>query len=130
MTKQFLRRTSGMYSKLGRGRRKKRVWRRPTGRDNKMREKRKGRPPVVSIGYKTNKKGLGMIKDKKPVMVFNERDLLKIKGNMIGIVGNIGQRKKFLVVQKAKEMKIPLHNVHVDKFLKKNNKKPLPENKK
>ena len=130
MTKKFLRRTSGMFSKLGRGRKKKQTWRRPTGRDNKMREKRNGRPPVVSIGYKTNRKDLGLIKDKKPIRIFNEKDLLKIKSNMIGIVGNVGQKKRILIVQKAAEMKLPLHNIHVTKFLKNNSKKPLLEKKK
>jgi len=37
--KKFLRRTWSRYSKLGRKRKKKQKWRKPTGRDNKMREK-------------------------------------------------------------------------------------------
>lgn len=49
--KKFKRRTWSRYSKLGRKRKKKQVWRKPTGRDNKMREKRKSYPKVVSTGY-------------------------------------------------------------------------------
>ena len=39
MTKNFLRVDSARYSKLGKGRRKLQKWRKPKGRDNKMREK-------------------------------------------------------------------------------------------
>ena len=49
---KFLRRTSNRYGKLGKNRRKKQVWKKPRGRDNKMREKRRGYPQVVSIGHK------------------------------------------------------------------------------
>ena len=54
---KFLRRTSSRYSKLGKGRKKKQIWRRPTGRHNKMRNKRNGYPVIVSIGYGTKKIG-------------------------------------------------------------------------
>ncbi len=51
---KFLRRIHNRYSKLGRRRKKKQIWRRPTGRDNKMRERRRGYPARVQIGYKKN----------------------------------------------------------------------------
>ena len=53
---KFLRRTWSRYSKLGKQRKKKQIWKAPKGRDNKMREKRKGYPAVVSIGYKKPQK--------------------------------------------------------------------------
>jgi len=56
MMKKFLRRTWNRYTKLGRKRKKKQKWRRPTGRDNKMREKRRGYPKIVSVGYKNSGK--------------------------------------------------------------------------
>jgi len=56
MAIKFLRRVWKRHSKLGRGRKKKQVWRKPTGRDNKMRERKKGHPSVVSIGYRSEKK--------------------------------------------------------------------------
>ena len=59
--KKFLRRTWNRYSKLGKRRKKKQVWRRPTGRDNKMREKRRGYPAVVSLGYRKEKNTRGKI---------------------------------------------------------------------
>lgn len=112
---KFLRRTWKRYSKLGRGRKKKQVWRRPTGRDNKMREKRKGYPKVVSIGYKKSKK-LG----KNIVVVKNIKDLGSIKKNEIPIIGKVGKKKKIDILKKAKERKISIQNINTEKFLKKN----------
>ena len=116
---KFLRRTWNRYSKLGKGRKKKQVWRKPKGRDNKMREKRKGYLALVSIGYSSDKKVKGKIKEKTPVLINNIKDLEKIKQNQIAIVGNVGKKKKIDIVKKAKEKKILLHNINIKKFSKK-----------
>ncbi len=115
---KFLRRTSNRYSKLGKGRKKKQVWRKPTGRDNKMREKRKGYPAVVSVGYRTEKKSRGALKEKKPVIINNLKDLEKIKENEIAIIGKVGKKKKIEIAKKVKEMKIKIYNMNPAKFLK------------
>jgi len=86
---KFLRRTFNRYSKLGKRRKKKQVWRRPTGRDNKMREKRKGYPPIVSIGYKKNKR-----LEKKMIVVRNIKDLDTIKKNETVIIGKNRNEEK------------------------------------
>ncbi len=114
MAPTFLRRTSFRYSKLGKGRKKKQVWRRPTGRDNKMRERRKGYPAVVSVGYKTNKK-----EHKNIVNVENLKDLAKVQKGDVVVFGNIGKKKKIELAKKAKEMKIEISNLNIEKFLKK-----------
>ncbi|MCH8945800.1 MAG: 50S ribosomal protein L32e [Nanoarchaeota archaeon] len=113
--KKFLRRTWDRYSKLGKKRKKKQKWRRPTGRDNKMREKTKGHPKVVSVGYKKSKK----MKKKNQIVVRNILELEKVKKNQIVIVGRIGKKKKIEIAKKAKKMKIPLQNLNIEKFLKK-----------
>ena len=118
MTKKFVRRTWNRYSKLGRKRKKKQIWRRPKGRDNKMREKRKGYPAVVKIGYKTNKNLKGTIENKKPRLIKNIRDLDIIKKNEMVIVGTVGKRKKIEIAKKAKEKGIQIHNLNIKKFLK------------
>ena len=59
--KKFLRRIWKRYSKLGRKRKKEQKWRRPKGRDNKMREKRRGYPITVRIGYRGEKKERGKV---------------------------------------------------------------------
>lgn len=127
MAKKFLRRTWKRYSKLGRKRKKKQTWRRPTGRDNKMRERKKGHSKVVSIGYKTDKKIRKKINKKNPVTFYNVNQLKEIKKNQIAILGKIGEKKKIEIVKKAKQEKIPIHNLDIKGFLQKNEKK---ENKK
>jgi len=115
---EFLRRTGNRFSKLGKGRKKKQKWRKPTGRDNKMREKRKGYPAVVKIGYKQDKKLSGVINEKMPMMIMNIRDLEKIKKNDVGIIGKVGQKKKIEIAKIAKEKKIKIYNLNAGKFLR------------
>jgi large subunit ribosomal protein L32e len=120
---KFIRRIWNRYSKLGRRRKKKQVWRRPTGRDNPMRERKRGYPAVVSIGYKKNKKESGKIKGKVPVEVRNLKDLEKVKKENIILLGNIGKKKKIEIIKKAKEKGLEIANVNVKKFLKQNKPK-------
>ncbi len=120
--KKFLRRTWSRYSKLGLRRKKKQVWRRPTGRDNKMREKRGGYPAVVSIGYKKDKTSRGKVENKTMVMVNNLKDLQKVKKEEIAVIGKIGNKKRLEIAKKAKESNVPVYNLNLTKFLK-NNKK-------
>lgn len=126
---RFLRRTSVRLSKLGKRRKKKQVWRRPTGRDNKMREQRRGKPPIVSIGYSTNKKTKGKIKEKTPVFVKNTKELEKIGKQNIIILGNVGKKKKIEIVKKANELGLEIANLNIKKFLRKNEKKLETKNK-
>ena len=127
MTK-FLRRTWSRYSKLGKRRKKKQVWRRPTGRDNKMREKRKGYPARVSIGYKKGKN-----EKKEIIRIDNQKNLAKIQKDEIVVLGKMGKKKKIEIVKKAREKKIKISNLNIEKFLKsvekKNVKKKAEEKK-
>ncbi|MBP6857396.1 50S ribosomal protein L32e [Candidatus Pacearchaeota archaeon] len=120
---KFLRHTSHKYSKLGLRRKKKQVWRRPTGRDNKMREKRKGKPAIVAIGYSTNKKEKGKINNKTPVVVNNVRQLENIQKNQIVVLGRIGKKNKIEIAEKANELKIEIYKFNPQKYLKMNKKK-------
>ena len=121
----FLRRTSNRYSKLGKGRKKKQIWRRPTGRDNKMRERRRGYPAKVSIGYKNAEK-------EKGVVIKSPKELERVDKKSIIIVGNVGKKRKIEIAKKAKELKIQLSNLNAKKFLEENKpkKKKKVENKK
>ena len=113
--KKFLRRTWDRYSKLGKGRKKKQKWRNPKGRDNKMRERKKGSSKVVSVGYKSQE-------IEKPILIKNVLDLGKLKGKKV-IIGKIGRKKKIEIAKKANEMKISIKNLNIKKFLKELNKK-------
>ncbi|HLA23155.1 MAG TPA: eL32 family ribosomal protein [Candidatus Nanoarchaeia archaeon] len=117
MIKKFLRRDSARYSKLGKLRKKKLKWNKPKGRDNKMREKRKGYPKVVSIGHKKSLKG-----KEKMILVNNISELERLGKEKAVVIGKIGKRKKIEMVKKAKEMKIEIKNLNIEKFLKKLNK--------
>lgn len=126
MAKKFLRRTWSRYVKLGKGRKKKQKWRKPKGRDNKMREKRKGYPAVVSIGYKKPEK-----ERKTPFVVRNVNDLKRVNSKEIIVLGSVGKKKKIEILKKAKDMKISFQNIEGEKFLKKVEKeKQKKENKK
>jgi ribosomal protein L32E len=117
---KFLRHTAHKYSKLGLRRKKKQIWRRPTGRDNKMREQRRGHPAIVAIGYSTDKKEKGKVEKRIPVIVRNVQQIEKIQKNQIAILGNVGKKKKIEIVKKAKELKIEIYKLNIEKFLKLN----------
>lgn len=120
---KFIRRNWNRFSKLGKKRKKKQVWRRAKGRDNKIREKRKGYPAKVAIGYQQKKGERGLIKNKKPVIVKNLKDLERINKNEIAVIGKIGKKKKIEIIKKAKEKGILIHNINIKRFLKSLEKK-------
>jgi len=115
---KFLRKDSHKMSKLGKGRKKKQKWKKPTGRDNKMREKRKGHRKVVSIGYKTDKISRGMIEQKVPVEISNIAQLKKLRENEVPVLANVGMKKKIEIAKAAQKADIKIHNLNVEKFLK------------
>jgi ribosomal protein L32E len=123
MSKEFLKRGWKRYSRLGRKRKKIRVWRRAAGRQNKMRERKRGYANIVSIGYGREKSGRGKVQGKNPVMVYNTKDLGKVKKDEIIIIGNVGKKKKMEIAKRANEMKLDVQNLNVKKFLKKAEKK-------
>jgi len=118
----FLRRDSKL-KKFGKGRGKKAKWRSPKGRDNKLREKRKGYGKVVSIGYSSDKKLRGKLNGKIPVIVSNVSDLKLITKEKIGVVSRIGKKKKIEIAKKAKELKVELKNLNPKSYLKLKEKK-------
>lgn len=119
MSKEFKRRSWTRASRLGKNRKNKQTWRRAKGRHNKVREKRKGYPIKVMIGFKTNKKERGLLENKKPVIVNNLRELERIQRGEAAIIGKIGKRKMIEIIKKAKEKGILIENLNVDKILKK-----------
>ncbi len=116
---KFQRRVGGRFSKLGKGRKKKQKWRNPTGRHNKMRNKERGYPATVSIGYGTDKRVRGKIDGKMPKKIYNLKDLEMLGKHEIGILGKIGMKKKMEIAKKAKEMKAHIHNLNIEKILEK-----------
>jgi large subunit ribosomal protein L32e len=116
MAKKFLRRNWTKASRLGKGRKKKQVWRAAKGRHNKMRNKRKGYPSIVEIGYKKSKK------KNEIIIVKNLNDIKNIgKKSQEIIMGKIGKKKREEIIKYAIENKIKIKNLKKEK--KKENKK-------
>jgi len=107
-------------SRLGRGRKKKQKWRRPRGRHNKIRLRRKGKPKRPEVGYGSPREVKGTINGLKPVKIVKLKDLERIdKESQIAIIdGKLGLKKKIELVKKAKELGIQL-NINADEFLEK-----------
>jgi len=128
MKRKFLRRIWSRHSKIGRKRKKKQVWRKPKGRDNKMREKRRGYPVVVSVGYKTKRELSGKVNGKKPVIINNVKELGMLKENQVAIIGKVGEKKKIEIAKKAMEKNIFIKNLNPKSFIKKvESVKKIPE---
>jgi len=121
--KKFIRRNWSKSSRLGKGRKKKQVWRAPKGRHSKTRKKRKGYPIKVMVGFRQKREERNRIKNQKPVIVNNLKELEKIKKEEIAIIGKIGMKKKIEMAKVAKEKGISIHNLNVNKMLKKIQKK-------
>ena len=119
--KKFIRRNWSKASRLGKGRKKKQVWRAPKGRHSKTRMKRKGYPTKVMIGFKQPQKA-------KRAMISNAKEMEKIKKGEIVIIRKMGKKKKIEIAKIAKEKGISIYNLNVEKILKKEIKKS--ENKK
>jgi large subunit ribosomal protein L32e len=109
--KKFIRRSMKRFSKLGKNRKKLQKWNKPKGRDNKMRLKRKSYPATVSVGYGSSRKERGKIDGKIPMLIYNTKDLDKIKENNIAILAKIGAKKKLEIIKLAEEKKIRLLNI-------------------
>ncbi|MEK6830324.1 MAG: eL32 family ribosomal protein [Nanoarchaeota archaeon] len=120
---KFLRRNSDRHSKLGRNRKKKQIWRKPKGRHNKMRDKKRGYPAVVKIGYRKSNGERRKLEGRDPILIMNLKDLGKMDKGKIGVIGAVGKKKKIEMVKKAKENKISLYNINIEKFLKENQRK-------
>lgn len=119
---KFLRRNWKRHPKLGKGKKKKQVWRKPKGRDNKMREMRKGYPKTVKIGY-------GKPKNKAKLIIRNISDLEKVGKNQRIFLGKIGKKKKLEIAKLAKERQIVFANFNPNKFMKKTKPKTKLETK-
>ncbi len=119
--KKFLRRNTGKYLRLGRLRKKLRKWRKPKGRDNKMRLMEKGYPSVVKIGYKKNENLRGTIGGKK-IRKIDRIDEIRLlsKGDSV-IIGKFGGKKKIEIAKLSEERGFNILNLNVQKFLKHNN---------
>jgi len=112
MTKKFIRRDYKRYSKIGKNRKKLQKWRKPKGRDNKMRLKRKSYPQSPTVGHKSQKSKAGKVQNKIPIVIKNLNDIAKIKDNNILILSRrLGAKKKLEIIKQAQEKDLQILNV-------------------
>jgi large subunit ribosomal protein L32e len=83
-------------------------WRKPPGKQSKLRLGRRGKGPRVKIGYKRGEAG------PEPFRVFRPEDLEKLKeakpeGKVL-IAAGVGRKKREAIIKRAKELKIELRN--------------------
>lgn len=89
-------------------------WKKPRGKHNKIRMRKRGLGKMPKIGYGTSSR------DKFDfVLVENLKDISNLnKGEKILLRGSIGTRKKILMAEKAREMGLTILNIKdVEKFL-------------
>lgn len=106
MSKEFKRQESGRHSRLGMKRKKLQKWRKPKGRDSKMRLNIKNHPKTVSIGYKSPKN-----KDPTPTLVQNVKQLNNLDKSSTIILAKVGAKKKLELIRAAEEKKIKILNL-------------------
>lgn len=111
MATTFVRQQTIKQSRLGKNRKSLHKWRRPKGRDSKMRLKRKSYPASPTVGHKSPRKESGKIDGKTVVLVHNQKDLERVDKNSVAILAKIGAKKKLELIKYASEKKITLLNV-------------------
>jgi len=96
MKSKFLRQDYFQFKRLGK------KWRRPKGRQSKLRKEKSGSGLVVKIGY--GSAGRNKIKNMQPIIVSNPKQLenLDKEKNIVVISSNVGAKKVSEIADRAK----------------------------
>lgn len=104
---RFVRQESWRYDRLSES------WRRPKGKDNKMRLQVSGVPPLVKVGYRGPKVSRGLHPSGyTDNLVFNVNDLARLdpKVDAARMAHAVGKRKRIEIIAKAAERGIKVLN--------------------
>ena len=104
---RFLRLEYGRYKRLGK------KWRFPNGIDNKIRHKKKGKPRLVSVGFRNPRAVRGLHPTGfELVHVYNPKDLEKVDSDtQVAVIGRtVGARKRIQIIDKAQELGVYIVN--------------------
>ena len=107
MSKDFKRQNWWKHKRLGE------KWRKPRGRDSMMRLGIKGKPPMVSVGYRKPKAHRGLHPSGlEEVLVHNLKELERVdlRKNIVRIASGVGKRLKTKILEKARERGIKIVN--------------------
>jgi large subunit ribosomal protein L32e len=104
---KFVRQESWRYDRLAEN------WRKPKGKDNKMRKQFSGVPPIVKIGYRGPKASRGLHPSGYiDHVVFNVNDLTRLdaKKDAARLAHTVGTRKRIEILAKANSLGIKVLN--------------------
>lgn len=93
-------------------------WRKPRGNDSKMRLARKGKAPIVKVGYRSPARTRGTHPSGlSEVLVHNLRDLEKIEPTKQAarISSSVGRKLRGQILEKANERRVKILNPGVKK---------------
>lgn len=88
-------------------------WRKPRGTDSKMRKEKKGKPPLVKVGYKKPDSERGVHPSGfREILVNNPNEVegLDPDTQAIRIASPVGKRKRQIIQEKADEKGIKVLN--------------------
>jgi large subunit ribosomal protein L32e len=104
---KFIRQESWRYDRLAEN------WRKPKGKDNKMRKQKSGMPALVKVGYRSPKAARGLHPSGyRDILIYNVAELAKLdpKGDAARIAHGVGKKKRIDIIKKAGELGIKVLN--------------------
>ena len=104
---KFIRQESWRYDRLAEN------WRKPKGKDNKMRKQKAGVPPLVKIGYRGPRASRGLHPSGyTDNLIHNVAELMKLdpKKDAARLGHTVGRRKRIEIMAKASERGIKVLN--------------------
>ena len=102
----FVRQESWRYKRV------KSSWRRPRGRDSRMRKKDGSWPKSVNVGYRSPAKVRGIHPSGfEEILIYNTKDLEKVTSrNVVRIGHTVGLKKRIVIINKANELSLRVLN--------------------
>ena len=88
-------------------------WRRPRGKNSKMRLGKRGWPKIVKIGYRKSRKGRGLHPSGlEEIIVKRPADLEKInaKTQIVKISHTVGERNRIAIMERAQALELTVAN--------------------
>ncbi|MEM0381947.1 MAG: 50S ribosomal protein L32e [Nitrososphaerota archaeon] len=104
---EFVRQEAWRYERL------EEKWRKPRGKDSKMRLQKRGWPPLVKVGYRSPRKYRGLHPSGyREVLVHNITELegLDPKVHAVRLAGSLGARSRLRIYEKATSMGLKVLN--------------------
>jgi large subunit ribosomal protein L32e len=104
---KFIRQESWRYDRLAEN------WRKPKGKDNKIRKQKSGMPAIVKVGYRGPKGARGLHPSGyTDNVIHNVNELVKLdpKKDAARLGHTVGRRKRMEIIAKANELDIKVLN--------------------